>query len=268
MIPMSEDEMLVLLITICLGGISWIRFFAQMFMVRPLYRSGGLAALSLGSVAVSGAILYLILKTLAAHDVRDDGRYIAFYMLMGAAWVGLMAWAFPLFGLSPRDDIAERRNGAATAMFGGALLGATLAFGQANIGDGPGWWCVVFAAMLASAAWFAAWVILEKAAQVSDSVTVDRDVATGIRVATLLAALGLLFGRGAAGDWTSATQTVIEFGAAWPAIPLLALGVFVERRLRPSALRSFGNIALHGIGPAALYAAGALAGLAAVGAPP
>jgi hypothetical protein len=267
MIPMSEDEVVVLLIACCIGGLVWLQFLARMLMVRSLYRSGRLAALAVVSVAACGIVLFAMLKTLAAHDVRDDGRYLAFYMLMGAAWVGLMVVAFPWFGLSARDDIAERKNLAATIMFGGAVLGATLAFGQANIGDGPGWWCVVFAAILSSLAWLAAWGVLEKLAFVSDSVTVDRDNATGLRVAALLAMLGLLCGRGAAGDWTSASQTVIEFAAAWPAVPLLAAGIFIERRLRPGVLQGFGSITLHGIAPAALYLAGALAGLAAVGLP-
>lgn len=267
MIPMSEDEVLVLLIAGALAAPIWLFFLARMFMVRPLYRSGWLATLSLATIVIAGAVLYLVLKTLAAHDVRDDGRYVAFYMVMGAAWVGVMVLTFPWLGLSARDDIAERNNGAAATMFGGAVLGATLAFAQANIGDGPGWWCVVFAATLSSASWLAAWGILEKIARVSDSVTVDRDAASGLRAAALLAMLGLLFGRGAAGDWTSASQTVVEFAAAWPAIPLLAAGLLVERRLRPAARGSFGNFALHGIGPAALYVVAALAGLAAVGPP-
>ena len=267
MIPMSEDEVVVLLIALCIGGLVWGHFLVRMLMVRSLYRSGRLAALAISAVAVAGIVLFAILKTLAAHDVRDDGRYVAFYMLLGAAWVGLMVVAFPLFGLSARDDVAERKNPAATSMFCGAVLGATLAFGQANIGDGPGWWCVVFAALLSSLAWLAAWAVLEKLALVSDSVTVDRDGAAGLRAGALLAMLGLLFGRGAAGDWTSASQTVIEFAAAWPANPLLAVGIFIERRLRPAVLQGFGSIALHGAAPAALYLAGALAGLAAVGPP-
>jgi hypothetical protein len=268
MIPMSEDEVLVLLLAGTVGAVVWLRWLFHMLAVHGLFRSRGLALAAIGAVALAGVVLYLILKTLAAHDVRDDSRYVAFYLIMGAAWVGSVVSAFPLLGLNARDDVAERSNVAATVLFAGATLGAMLAFAQANIGDGPGWWCVVFAAALSTGAWVLAWAILEKTAHVSESVTVDRDVATAVRVGVLLAALGLLCGRGAAGDWTSAEQTVIEFAAAWPAIPLLVAGAFIERKLRPAALGHFGSIALHSIGPVILYGVGAFAGMVAVGPPP
>lgn len=268
MIPMSEDEIVVLLLAIGVAGLVWIRWLVHMLAVSGLYRSRGLALCSIGAVVLAGLILYLILRTLAAHDVRDDGRYVAFYLLMGAAWVGSLVTVFPLLGLSARDDVAERSNLAAAILFAGAVIGATLAFAQANIGDGPGWWCVMFAAALSTGAWIFAWGVLEKAAGVSESITVDRDVATAVRIGVLLAALGLLCGRGAAGDWTSAEQTVVEFASAWPAIPLLVVGMVIERKLRPAALGRFGSVVLHGIAPVAVYVVGALAGMVAVGPPP
>ena len=60
----------------------------------------------------------------------------------------------------------------------------------ANIGDGPGWWVVVFAAGLATAALFAAWLVLAQIGHGVDAVTIDRDLAAGVRLGAFLAACG------------------------------------------------------------------------------
>jgi hypothetical protein len=197
--------------------------------------------------------------------VRDDAVYLFFYMAMGAGWLGTGTWLLSVFGLSLRDDVCERGNAAAAWAIGGGMLGITALFAGANIGDGPGWWCVAFAGGLAMAALFLGWYALDALAGANDSVIVDRDTASGIRTGAYLAASGLLLGRGAAGDWTSAARTVVEFASAWAFVPLTVAAVFLETRFRPSPARPVGSLYAHGFFPALLYFSIAVLGLSASG---
>jgi hypothetical protein len=86
-----------------------------------------------------------------------------------------------------------------------------------------------------------------------------------LRLGAFLAAAGFLLGRAAAGDWTSAAQTVIEFRSAWPVLPLVAAALFFERTSRPTPERPRGGLVLHALIPALVYAAMAAAGFQAVG---
>lgn len=204
--------------------------------------------------------LYFILRRYASHDVVDSPQYLLFYIMMGAAWVGALRWLFVPLGLSWRDDIVERANGAAMTATIGALFGLTFAFAGGNIGDGPGWWVVVFASGMATAAWFAGWLALELVARPSEGVTVDRDGDCGLRLGAYLLASGAIAGRGAAGDWVSAGATLRDFmpyAAGMAALTALALGV--ETMLRGPAGAKFRNLFLCGIVPAAVYVGGAVA---------
>ena len=265
---MSQDEILFLGAFGVAAAWLWLSWLRELVSVHRVYRPSRLLVWPVGAACAGGLVLVFVLKFLAADDVRGDLRYIAFYMVMGAAWVGAVLVLFPWFGLSPRDDVAERGNAAAAIASSGAILGATVCFAGPNIGDGPGFWCVAFAALLSTGAWLAAWVLFEAVAGASESITVDRDVAAGVRFAALFVTLGLLFGRGAAGVWTSARDTVSEFAAAWPAVPLLALGIVLERVLRPTTRKRFGSVLVHGLVPALVYVSVAVAGLLFVGAPP
>src|SRR4051812_13339427 len=86
----------------------------------------------------------------------------------------------------------------------------------ANIGNGPGWWVVIFSAALATGSLLVLWIALADLTPVADAVAIDRDPAAGIRLGGWLAASGLVLGRAVAGDWESAWQTVAEAAAALP----------------------------------------------------
>jgi hypothetical protein len=212
----------------------------------------------------------MLLRTGASFDVRHDPAYLAFYLVFGAAWLVPGRGLFGLFGISWQDDALERRNAAAAWAVAGGLAGLTAGYAGANLGDGPGWWCVLFAGGLATAAWLVAWSVVQAAGDVAEAITVERDTDAGIRLGAFLLAAGLLCGRGAAGDWTSPLQTAIEFGAAWPLLPLTLGAAWVERRAgaerghpqRPPAARLNGWLA------GALYVAFAIACLVALPRPP
>jgi len=180
------------------------------------------------------------------------------YLVLGAAWVGVWIRLLALTGVSKRDDVVERSNSSAALAVAGAMLGITLCYAGGNIGDGPGWWVVVFAAGLATVAFFAAWMVLETVSGVSDTVTVDRDPSGGLRLAGFLVACGLLLGRSVAGDWVSAEATVRDFAlAAWPVVVLVLVAAIVERLARPTPASPRPPLVPFGIFPALLYIAGA-----------
>jgi len=174
-------------------------------------------------------ILYT-LKELASFDVVGDGIYIILYLFLGFAWIFFgMRLVFKYFDLSWIDDVLENENKAALIAVTGAYLGLALIYSGANVGDGPGWWCVVFAGGLGVITWIIAGVVINKYTHVFERITVDRDIYCGIRFGSYLAASGFILARASAGDWTSFYMTIVEFMVGWPVILLALLAVAVER---------------------------------------
>lgn len=265
---MSGDETLVWFVCLALALVLWGRWLWLTAAVARRCSRLGDRWLLLAAPLAGAALLFAVLRKLSSFDVRESPLYLSFYMMMGAAWVAVTARFLGLFGLSARDDVIERRNPAAARAVGGALVGLTLCFAGGNIGDGPGWWVVVFCAALATLALLLLWVLLDRAAGVADTVTVDRDAAAGTRVAAFFIAAGLILGRAVAGDWSSAVGTVLDFAFfGWPALALALAAAAVERRLRPTPERTQGEPVVHGLAPAALYLAVAWLALAWAGWP-
>jgi uncharacterized membrane protein YjfL (UPF0719 family) len=197
---------------------------------------------------------------LAADDVRGDSIYVFFYLVMGAAWVAVSIYTLALLGLSLRDDVVERGNRAAGVALAGALVGLTLCYAGGNIGNGPGWWVVVFSAGLATGTLFLLWFALDQVTGLADTVTIDRDRAAGLRLAGYFVAGGLILGRAVAGDWESAAGTVADFvRLGWPVAPLFLAAFLVERSFRPTPEKPEWPVALYGWVPFLL--AVSLAGL-------
>ena len=255
---MSDDEVGVLIISIIVTVVSWgVWYIAPTFVRRVGPAPWGSVLLQVTPLA-AGGMLWLVLRTASAHDVRDDPTYLFMYLVLGAAWVGVWIRLLAMTGVSRRDDVVERSNSSAALAVAGAMLGITLCYAGGNIGDGPGWWVVVFSAGLSTVAFFAAWMVLETVSGVSDVVTVDRDASGGLRLAGFLVACGLILGRGVAGDWVSGEATVRDFAlAAWPVIVLVVVAAIVERLARPTAASPHPALMPFGIFPALLYIAGA-----------
>ena len=258
---MSDDEIFFLMLSLGLSAWLWGSWFVAAESTAPR-SSSRRHRMPLFLAPLAGAVLlFAVLKTASSFDVRDSPLYLTFYMTLGIAWLGVGSRLLALFGLSARQDVIERPNPAAARAIGGALIGVILCFAGGNIGDGPGWWVVVFCAALSTAALFILWYLLDKATGLSDAVTVDRDLAAGTRLAGFFAAAGLILGRAVAGDWVSPGGTVADFGAAaWPVLLLGAVAVALERRLRPTPGRPLPPVASHGWAPALAYLA--VAGLA------
>jgi uncharacterized membrane protein YjfL (UPF0719 family) len=264
---MSADESFVQMICWAIAAFTWLPWLWESVACARLcsgfQHRWSLYAYPLVCVAVLAAVLRLY----ASSDVRESSTYILFYLAMGMAWVGLSARYFlPYFGLSSRDDVVERRNPAAAHALGGALLGLTLCFAGGNIGNGPGWWVVVFSAALSTVSFFILWALLDRFTGLADAVTVERDPASGIRLAGYFLGSGLILGRAVAGDWVSANDTVADFGKlAWPVLLLWLAAVLLERTFRPTKEIPLPSPLTHGLAPLGAYVALAFFFLAQAG---
>lgn len=252
---MSGDEIFVLLASCIAAAVAWGGWYVRSIGVERLGApTRGRAPLWLAP-PLAGVLLFVVLRTLAAHDVRDDARYLLMYEAMGAAWVGVAARAAAIMGMSARDDVYERGNRAAGFALAGVVLAITLCFAGGNIGDGPGWWVVVYSAALSTVALLVLWAMLDAVSSVNDVVTIDRDAAAGLRLAGFLVGVGCILGRAVAGDWVSARATVGDFLAfSWRVLPLVALAALVDARARPTPARPAAPVLLAGALPGLLYA--------------
>jgi hypothetical protein len=231
---MSEDEVFALMVCGFVSLPVWLIWYASALRLHGLVCDRGIRRMLLWMPPVCLLVLGLILKLFASFDVRDSLTYMFFYVVFGAAWVGFFV-VLPIWGVSVRDDALERRNRAAAITVAGMMLGVTLAFAGGNIGDGPGWWVVLFASGLATLALLVLWWMLNQFSSTGEHVTVDRDMASGWRAAGYLVGCGMVTGRAAAGDWVSAGATLNEFASgAWFGVVLLIGAALMDRLMRPS----------------------------------
>jgi uncharacterized membrane protein YjfL (UPF0719 family) len=251
---MSPDEVFVTAVSIAVGPILWAVWLSRMARLETFRgRPSSVVAIA-GAITACGLLIFIVLKEGASFDVAESPEYLFMYVMVGLAWVRVVQSLFPYLGLSPRDDVFERRNSAAAFSLVGAMIGVTLCYAGGNVGDGPGWWVVAFSAGLATAGWMISWAILGQLTPVNDAVAIDRDHAAGIRLGAYLVASGLILGRGVAGDWVSATGVLFDLTTALPAIVvILLLAIIVERLARPTAHRPHGSLFAFGFLPAALY---------------
>lgn len=251
---MSNDEAAVLLVSLAMGPAAWLVYLSKLSLIRR-FRKSHAPLLTVAGVIVACTLgLWAILIRYAAPDVRQAPQYLALYLLLGLAWLRASEILLTYAGLSLRDDVIERNNAAALAAMSGALVGVTLCYAGGNIGSGPGWWVVVFCGALATTGLAAIWLLLEQTSGVTDVVTIDHDLAAGVRLAGLLAASGLILGRSVAGDWHSIDSTLADFARiGWVTLPLAGAAVAIERIARPTIARPRPAVFLAGILPAAAY---------------
>lgn len=259
---MSGDELIVTLASVVVGVGGWALWLFRAASIDGLRPGRAPVAAAGGVLGALCLLILIVLRTLAADDVRDAPQYLLMYFVLGLTWLRLASQLFPFMGLHPRDDLIERRNHAALPAWVGAMTGVAFCYSGANIGNGPGWWVVVFSAAVATAALAAVWFVLGAWAGLTDAVTIDRDPAAGVRLGGALAACGLIFGASVAGDWISAPATVADFMIkAWPAALITLFAIGVERGVRPGPQKPRGPLMTAGILPAIGYltaAAGAV----------
>ena len=217
------------------------------------------ALLCLAFMSGCALLLYFVLEKWSAPSVRGDFDEVSFYLVFSLLWIVLIQSAFAFFGISIRDDVAERRNRSAGAAAAGLTIAATCCVAGANIGDGPGFEAVLFCAVLATAYLLVLWLVIAQASGLADVITIERELGTGIRAGGWLAGTGVVIGACAAGDWISAAATLRDFiRCAWPLAVFACAFALFERSLSRRAPASRPSLA-SSIGSAtAMLAAGAV----------
>jgi hypothetical protein len=267
---MSGDEAILLFLSGYIALRCWYWWYTPLIAVQrldALTPTAGSVLLG-GGPLITMVLLAAMLRTAAAEDVRDSATYIILYLVLGAAWSGALMRLLPFAGFNPTEDTVERGNGAAAPMAIGALLGCTLCYAGANVGNGPGWWVVVFSAGLATATLAVLWLVFDQLTGIADSITVERDRTASWRFGGLLTAGGLVLGRCVAGNWVSAAATARDFAVlAWPVLLLFAVASGVERIARPSPTQPNPSVVGWGLLPAVVYVTSALLYAVALGRP-
>ena len=204
-----------------------VRWYRYLIKSWPFKRNA-LSRFSLGCLPfVAFAIMLYTLIVLASFDVVDSTIYIIFYIFLGYAWLYLgVSFIFRFFDLSWIEDVVNLNNKAALPAFAGGFMGLTFIYAGANIGDGPGWWCVIFAGGLGLTAWLLLGAGICRADDMSERITVERDLGCGIRFGAYLLGSGIILGRASGGDWTSFYMTIVEFFDVYDKWPVLFLAVF------------------------------------------
>jgi|GEM_PF-233440 len=224
---MSGGEIFIGAISLALTALffyQWYRYVLGSFLAN---RSKNIS-IALGVFPLAALVIIArSLESMAAYDVT--GLWELFYLIIGFAWLYVtLQLMFAFFDLSWIDDALGRSNPAAAIAVIGSGLGITLTYAGANLGDGPGWWCVFFAGGLGWVVWMGLAALADRTARVFHRITVERDIACAVRTGCYLLASGLILGRACAGDWTSFSQTVVEFADGWPVLPLAAVFILVE----------------------------------------
>ncbi|SRR6266545_1693225 len=250
----SGDEFLLLGVSVFVafaGAATWHAAAARVAVLgRPRIHRPVLFSVPL----VCLGLIWVVLARFAAAEVRNSVGYVILFLVAGAAWLTIAGWLFSLLGVSFREDALERDNPAAAVVVCGAMVAVALTYAGANIGEGPTVWTTLYSALIATGWLFVLWLTVELTTEISVAVTVDRDMASGARLAGLLISLGLISGRAVAGDWESASATWRDFARdAWPTILWVLAAVIVEMALRPRPQRPFPSIIQCGVAPALLY---------------
>lgn len=226
---MSDEEVVVLVVCIVGSLITWAVYYFNILQLHRFYKAKKEKLVLAFTPVFCAAGLFVLLKNFASFDVVNNPTYILFYSVMGALWVRLCFFLLRYMGIYWIEDALERKNAAALLIVLAFMIGATICYSGANIGDGPGWWCVVFAGGLATLVWLSLWQILNVSCSLSEKITVERDLNAAIRSAGYGIGSSIVCGRGAAGDWSSAQQTVEEFFCAWPVLIMLVIAIVFEK---------------------------------------
>lgn len=250
---MEGDEVFIFLGCIFAAGFLWGNYYQQSFAIKPPHLQSNPLGLQLVPL-LCALVVFIVLRKFAAHDVRNSAVYLSFYMVLGMAWLAIAERCSLYLGMSIRDDYFERGNPAAGIALAGFLLGNAFCFAGANIGEGPGWYVVVFCSFLATSTLFLVFGTLAAISGVMEAITIDRDLASGIRAAGFFAGCGLLLGEAVAGDWASTVATFVDFlKLGWRVLVLLALAAIFERSLRPTPVQPTPPPWTRGLLPGLLY---------------
>jgi hypothetical protein len=222
----------------CLGIVRWVRLISVNPPLRDsLGRSGRRWLVTLPAVCLA-IVAAVIWNCADPAQVAGQVDYLILFLAGAAAWFWLTIAAVSALGIHPRYDVVEGGNRAAAISIAGAALATALIYAGGNIGAGPTIWTTLAPVAVASLALCVLWLVVETSALVSDAITIDRDQASGIRIAGWAIASSIVLGRSVAGDWTGWDSTFEDFiKVGWPAVALTAGMIAIQIRSRPSPER-------------------------------
>jgi uncharacterized membrane protein YjfL (UPF0719 family) len=241
MFDFSEDEfafMVLAGVAGCLGIVQWVRVISA----SPPFRDG-LGVSGRRWLAAVPAVCLAIVATVIWNwaDPAQVARHVDYLILFlagAAAWFWLTLGAVSVLGIHPRYELVENGNWAAAISIAGATLATAMIYAGGNIGAGPTIWTTIVPAAVASLTLCVLWFLVETCTLVSDAITIDRDKASGIRVAGWAIASSIVLGRSVAGDWTGWDSTLEHFiKLGWPAGAMTAGMIWLQRWSRPSPRR-------------------------------
>lgn len=252
MFDFSEDEWVFMVVAVagtCVGAWRW---YSTLLRVSPLNGDSRSQVLLNLAPPASLALLMIVLQTLA-DPVYVAGHldYTLLFLAGGACWIFGSSEVFALMGVSTIDDAMRRRNPAAAVAVAGGVVGVTLAYAGSNIGNGPTIWTTLAPAFVATTILLAFWFTLELAGGAYEAITLDHDVAAGIRLAAFLICAGAILGRAMAGDWLDWDSTFSEFvKLGWPAALLIPAMVMMNRHYAPTPQQPTPEFGKCGLTPA------------------
>jgi uncharacterized membrane protein YjfL (UPF0719 family) len=200
---------------------------------------------------------YLVLQRWADPQVVGHLDYSILFMLGGAVWIFGAAGLLGLLGISVRDDAIERNNPAALAAVCGILSGVGIVYALSNIGTGATIWTSLLPAFVATVALLLMPLVIElTGGTVADTITIDRDVASGLRLGGAVFGCSIILGSAAAGDWRSWNDTWSDLAVrGWPALLIAVAAGGLQRMLRPTVHRPEPAIVPFGVVPATIAVA-------------
>ena len=176
------------------------------------------------------AALVMALDVHAAREVRNQGDYLEFFVVLGVATLASTLRALEWLGVSAMDDAIERHNVAAGWAALGAMAAGTTCYAFANFGEGDTVWTTLGPAALGFVACTALWATHQWLSGASDAIAIDRDVPSGLLFAGMALGTSLFIGRSMAGDYVSVDATFGDlWQQGWPALVVVAVAVVVQR---------------------------------------
>ncbi len=195
---MEGAEILVLFSLFAL--FSWMVWWANSVVdTRPAPRHGEQLVIYLSPLG-NALGLALLLPLLTPASWPAWYTRIACGWSVGTLCLNLASLALPFWGLSARQDVAERHNRPAAWAIAGVQTAITLGFAIAASSGAPAASIVglLGIGLLSTLMLFALWGILEWCIGVSEAITIDRDCGAVLRFVALLVGLALLVGRACA----------------------------------------------------------------------
>lgn len=224
----------------------------------------------LASAPIIGWLILLVFlqnwsdpKSVAGHL-----DYTLLFLFGGGVWMFVGVSLLPWVGLSWRDDAVGRHNTAAVVAVAGAMLGIIIAYAYCNIGNGPTISTTLLPALVAGLTLFLLFRMVEAVADPAELITVDRDIAAGLRTGAFFIACAIVLGRAMAGDfhgWDEVFITYATFG--WPAVLLVIVASACDRLFSPRPHRPRPNAIVFGLVPGLAMILAAVLFVATLGAP-